>query len=295
MTNAQTNSHANGDLRLPPERFFWAVLDTSSAPRARGARRREQLGYMFESVVPVPLEQLHVEFTTLGPDRVLVCGARRLVLEGTDPDIVTLGPASLPDWISEEGADVDPHRINLLTGPFEPAPVRRARTRWVTQCAAVLVVAASVVWLGTHRRANAADAARREATRLVDAAYTEALGPSPAGGQPPAARLTAELRRLRQTREPGAAVADPIDAAPLLAGVLARWPEGVEAQTEQITVSSSSVRFVVRLADTASAERLTDALTGDGRWRTVGEQSVERTSEGVRVRVSLEPVEPPTS
>lgn len=293
MTTFNPN-HSHLDVRLPPERFFFAILDPSSLPRAGRAARRDQLGFLFESQLPIPLESLHAVYERLDGDRALACGMDREVLAAEAGDAVTLGPSALPDWTTTGTTGFDTGRINLLTGPFEPAGLVGARRRWVSQCAAVLLVCSAMLSIGMHRRVVAEGRERRQADTLTEQAYLESLGPS-APGQPPAARLTAELRRLRQTRSPEASLTQPADAAPLLSEALSRWPAELHAQAEQVTAGDRTVRLVVRLPDAAAAETLTESLVANRAWRTAGEQSVERTPEGVRARFTIERIGDPDS
>src|SRR5690606_28215298 len=86
---------------LPPERFYWAVLD-EPCPRRLTARHRARLGYSFESVLPAPIEAVHATYLSAG-DRTIACAIDRDNLEQVRADgALSLHPAAAPDFISDK-------------------------------------------------------------------------------------------------------------------------------------------------------------------------------------------------
>ncbi|MCC7389641.1 MAG: hypothetical protein IT431_12830 [Phycisphaerales bacterium] len=271
-------------LRLPPETFYWAVLDASPLPR-RAPRRIAQLGYLFEAVLPLPVEHLHAAYLPIDRHRVLACGlATERLAELATPGILTLGPAALPAFL---GLDTDAAQINLLEGRFEPIALHRRRRRLaVMTCTAALALAALVL-AGQLRRAAALldhAAAYDAATNSV---YASVLPPG-AGTLPPAARLTAELRTLDRTRA-GPAPEGPGEIAPTLAALLASWPPGLPVTTESLSVGPGAISLTARLPDAPAAERFERELRPPPGWR-LAQPDVQADRDGILVRARMEPI-----
>lgn len=277
MTTA-TSLAAPTEVRLPPERFYWAVLD---APAARD--RRAALGYLFESVLPVPVERVHAVHVPLSGGRVLACGMDREQLAAHEGALV-LGPETLPEFLDEA---VDPVAINLLVGSFEPRGIRRARRRvTLIACAAILACGLVMGW-GQLRRASRWQEISESFAKATAGVYDRVL-PASTGSVPPAARLTAELRTLDRTRT-DAPAGSPREIAPTLAAVLTSWPPGLPASTESLTAAAGAITLTVRLPDESSAERLERELKPPRGWR-VSQPTVQREREGLTVRVRMEPI-----
>jgi len=278
-----------GKIRLPPERFYWAVLD---APVARD--RRTALGYLFESVLPLPVERVHAVYLPLSGGRYLACGMDRERLAAHEGALV-LGPQTLPEFLPALVAEpIDPALINLLVGPFEPRAVRRARGRVaLIVCAAILACTLAVGWGQLRRAARWQEVSSSFAQttvgvydRVLPSAATLPAG-SPGSTVPPAARLTAELRTLDRTRSEAPA-GSPREIAPTLAAMLASWPPDLPASTESLTAAPGAITLTVRLPDEASAERLERELKPPPGWR-VSQPTVQRERDGLTVRVRMEP------
>lgn len=277
MTTATTPPQK---VRLAPARFYWAVLD---APGARD--RRTALGYLFESVLPVPVERVHAVYLPLSGGRFLACGMdldRLAAHVGT----LVLGPEALPELLDES---IDPAAINLLVGPFEPRAIRCARRRVaLIACAAILACTLAVGW-GQLRRASRWWEVSESFIQATAAVYERVLPAEGSSGStvPPAARLTAELRSLDRTRSdaPGGS---PREIAPMLAAMLASWPPDLPASTESLTAAPGAITLTVRLPDESSAERLERELKPPPGWR-ISQPTVQREREGLTVRVRMEP------
>lgn len=273
---------APSEVRLPPERFYWAVLD---APPARD--RRAALGYLFESVLPVPVERVHAVYVPLGGDRFLACGIDRDRL-AAHAGALTLGPDALPEFLAALVAEpLDPASINLLVEAFEPLALRRARRRvTLIACAAILACTLAVGW-GQLRSASRWHVIADAFAQATAAVYDRVL-PTSTGAVPPGARLTAELRTLDRTRSEAPA-GSPREIAPTLAAVLASWPPDLPASTESLTAAPGAITLTVRLPDESSAERLERELKPPPGWR-VSQPTVQRERDGLTVRVRMEPI-----
>lgn len=224
-------------LRLPPDRFYWAVLEVPGA-KGRLAASPAVLMQMLEPEVPLPPADLHAAFARLDAGRVLACAFPKAEIESIDA--VSLKPANAPDLF---GAVVDVDALELLNGPYLPRPVRRERSRrWSSVLAAVVLVGA-LVCAGLARRA----VHERAWVRAADAAATSVLATSL--GRPTDLNTGAQLlrdelesqRRLRR-RSP-----DTPDAAAALADALTAFPRGGEFRTELVSVTPATVSLSVTI------------------------------------------------
>lgn len=281
-TTPTTPTGVTGEIRLPPGRFYWGMLDGGALPR-NPSRRETRLGYLFESVLPVPVESIHAVYAPLDSGRVVACGIDRGALSEHAGALV-LGPDGPPDLFPE---DVDPRSLNLLVGEFEPRAIRRARARLVSiVCAGVMLLALTIGW-GQLRRAAAHAERARSLSDATAAVYDRVLPPS-TSALPPAARLTAELRSLDRTRGEKKGIAGPTEIAPTLAAMLASWPSGLHVTTDAITASPTAITLAVRLPDEPAAERFERELRAPEGWR-LSQPSVQRERDGITVRVRMEP------
>jgi hypothetical protein len=284
---------SDGDLRArwPAERFYWATIDATPLGRAAAAPTRAQLAFLMEPVLPVPLEQVHCEFVRIGPRRFVGCAADRErleVLRHDRPDLELLLPEAAPEPI-RAALEVAGHadaieRLNLLGGAFEPPAIRGLRRRAGIELVALAALLLLGLIVGVSLRRGAYADAASAADERRRALIVAALGPGDRDGLPPELRLLAELRRLEQRAgAAGAAMAAmPRDASPVLAAVLAAWPEGVDATFESLLVADEAVSLRGLAVDAATAQRISQALSTIDGWRL--EQPQFRTS---RQRVSF--------
>lgn len=283
-TIQRTSEH----LMLPADRFYWGILNAAALPRrARGTP--EQFGYLFEAVLPVAVDTIHAVYLPLGPDRVLACGMpRAAVQEHAAMPWVTISPRSLPPFISSSlDEPIEPERINLLVGEFEPAPIRsHRRTTTLIACAAIVLCAALVV-TGQSRRA----ARERERAFALETAtaqiYDQVLPPS-TSPVPPSVRLTAERRSLERTRGTPAPEAGPTEVTPPLAALLSSWPNTLHLTTDSLSASPTAITLSVRLLDETAAERFERELRPPPGW-TLRQPNLVRDRDGIAVRVRMEP------
>ncbi len=286
-----STSHDGPHLRWPADRFYWAILDASSLPgrpTGRSRRQHERLGYLFESVLPgVTIEEVQAVYQRLPGDakRVLACGITRNVLEQeVDQCALTLSPQTAPAFVDER---IEPAALNLLTGRFCPGAVRRAHRRLMLSIALVLTLCAVLVIVGLERRTSAQRRAHNDVFTARTAILEQVLGsaaPAPGMGAgipgiPGAGaelRMTAERRRLEQTRSHDVAVSELHDSARVLARLLGLWPSDVPAQTQSLSISSTSITIRAQVPTMTDAQRLADALARFPKWQLHQPQSESR-------------------
>ena len=94
-------------VRCPSTSLYWAVLDASMLPRRPGSPSGRQLGYLFEEVLPVPIESVHAVYLPLHGQHYLACGAdEALVRAAHDNGALALVPTELPPFVVESAAVV---------------------------------------------------------------------------------------------------------------------------------------------------------------------------------------------
>ncbi len=284
-----STAHDGPHLRWPADRFYWAILDASSLsgrPTVRSRRQHERLGYLFESVLPgVTIEEVQAVYQRLpgSAKRVLACGFTRNVLEQeVDQYALTLSPQTLPAFVHER---IEPAALNLLTGRFLPTAVRRGQRRLMLSIGLALALCAILAIVGLERRTSAQRRAHDDVLAARTAILEQVLGSAAPGigadipGIPGAGaelRLTAERRRLEQTRSHDVAVSELHDSARVLARLLGLWPSDVPAQTESLSISSTSITIRAQVPGMADAQRLADALARFRGWQLHQPQSESR-------------------
>lgn len=233
---------SNGvQLRWPPERFLWAVLESPVWRRAGPV----PLGLLADVAdeFPVPIEDLHTVGAPAGDGRVVVCAARREELATIDPDVASLTPDRIPDCVE---TNVDPEVLDLLVGDFEPPARRRARFRRHLALSATVFTCATLIAIGLGRRImhwNDVAVTAREAS--VELASRVAPGVVPE-------HLAMEVLRLRSAAE-AQRVRSPRDAALTLASLLNAWPNATSITPQSIAVSDAGVSLSVSVEGEASA------------------------------------------
>lgn len=274
--NAKLDSH----LKWPAERFYWAVFDASIL---RGRRRGgEQLGFLFEPCVPQPLDELHVVYESLGEGRYLACAVDRAELAQLEENIETLTPQALPPFVVDE---IEPSRLNFLTGQFTPPAVRRLERRWSQAAVLIVLLWVLTVTVGLGRRAAAVERQEELVSAQENDVYRVVLG-QPTGVLPLPLQLEAKLRSLRQTRTPALQVQRPFDAALVLSELLGRWPDGLAVETDSIHITPDSIHVQCTLKSTAEVQKLASAVGELPGWRLL--QPTIRSQVGsVRATVQL--------
>ncbi|MCC6910312.1 MAG: hypothetical protein IT430_20450 [Phycisphaerales bacterium] len=271
-------------LVWPAERFFWGVLDTSALPSRLGRSRPDpkQLGFLFEEMLPCPIEDVQAVYLPQPGRRFIACGILRTQLEQLPAATLTLAPQCAPSDIIGD-APLDCRQINLLTGPFEPAPLRRLRRAARRDLIAIAALLLLVLWLGAQRRITALDAARANLDEMRGGVYSSLLDASaPPSSQPPALRLLAELRQLRATRAERSTSLPQPESARSLEALLRQWPGDQPVRTESISITSSAITVIGVLPTPEQAQRFAGAFEALPGWQARQPQ-VDSTGDGVRL------------
>lgn len=268
---------------VPPERLYLALLDP---PVSRGRARRDELGFAFEAALPVELDSVHALYRPLSDGRVLAIGLDSTAAAELGRSNTIATPAGWPEWIRPEIRHIPPESVNLLTGNATPNSVRQARFTTVNRTLWVLSLVAIIASIGMERRIRSANMATGALDRQLQRAYSDVLGPAKANsGQPAAAILTSELRRLRATR-----TALPTErrnsADRVLAGLLDAWPQ-IPVKAESITIAERSVEVVVRVANLAAVQQFVTAF-GEVEGIAPATTSTEAQQDEVRATIRLD-------
>ncbi len=268
-------------LSWPADQFYWAILDHSVLPRSlRNAP--EQLGFLFEARLPVPIDSIHAVYIPIDERRILAAGVPTEALEQADSrNAVTLVPTNLPSWLKEDAGALDPASLNLLIGRWTPPTIRRGRRRLMGWAAAILVGCVGLLTLGFERQRAAYVSATTQVRLAEMDVYADVLGESVRSTEnpsfPPEQRIIAEHRRLMQTRTgPVEAQSDRIDAALLLTAILERWPTDQFIETETISVTNSAVTLVLRVPGLEDVQPIADALRDLPGWQVTQPQTFAR-------------------
>ena len=272
---------------LPSDRFYWGVLDIHSLPGRRLGSRRSgrprQLHYLLEPLLPgVALESVHAVFASVGAAHVIACAIDRDVLRDEASLTATmLVPDALPRCVLEQIGDAQPpppaERFNLLIGEFTPRPIRAAQRQIVRTCLFLTIAFFLAIVVGLERRIRADQRDIDSASKALDQGYESVLeGDSFAGVQPPHVQLTAELRRLEQTRSNDAAKdAALFDAALALQALLTRWPNEMHVTSEIITIAPSTITLRALLPVTET-EAAVASFREWGNWRRAQPEIMNR-------------------
>jgi hypothetical protein len=268
--------------------LYWSRLPPQ--PRQLDARQRM---FRFEHTLPVPVDSLHVIGVPLGDGGALMIGIdpeRLRAILAQRPDIDAGTWALLPDRIPAHCADATTAaalpQLNLLQGPFEPAPRRLARRKRDLAVGLGLAVAVLLILIGIERRVLANESLLATLDQQRQEQLAELLGPS-ADGLPASARLTQELRRLEQAARSPATTT--VDATRILDQLWASWPTSVRAQVE--TVSLTAERLLLRglvpsLADAQAIAKACPRITVDGRTLIAAPLQAEQTAQGATFLLS---------
>ena len=281
-------------LRWPAERFYWAILATSSIPvTVRSRRHRQRLGYLFESVLPgVAIEEVQTVYQRLpgNAKRILACGLAKNVLEDdVDPSAVTLAPNSAPGFL--EGK-VELAGLNLLTDSFLPPVIRGLRRRWRLHVYLILTLCTALLIVGLERRTSLHRGTINDLTAAHDTIVKQLLGSDTAfaGAGAGELRLIAQRRRLEQTRSDDLPISKVGNAGPILARLLALWPQDLHAQTQSISITSGSITVRASVPTMVDAQRLADAFSTLDQWRLQQPQS-EARRDRIDVTLRFEPIQ----
>lgn len=218
----------------PPERFFWTTV------RSPAWKRDGPIPLGLQAVIaddlPIPTEDLHLVGALTVDDTLVVCAAKREALKGLDPDTASLTPASTPECLN---VAINPDRIELLAGDFEPTSSRRARMRRDMTMMATVLTCATLVALGLARRTESWISQARMVAQ-ARAEVSDAFAPGVPYGALDAAVAQMQANSINAPKAPR-------DAGQTLARVLDGWPMKSTVTPHSITVSDSDINIAVSL------------------------------------------------
>ncbi len=296
----------------PPERFFWAIVEpASSSPAAAVGWKRDGpippgLFADLADQVPVDVDQLHAVAAAEvcgGGDggSIIICAARRDELEAVHAAGVArrLVPSSLPDEViyiaSSHGeaarTPLDPGRLNLLVGAFEPIASRRARARRHARAAAAVLALSVLALVGLLRRASHDERLAARA-RGESAAILARLGFDGDAG-PATLRLLAELDQRRRLAGVDVARRQDPDAAAALARVLNCWPADTAASPRSLSVGPDGASLSVVVPPPGDAAAFIASLRPVEGWR-LDEPRLASVGPNTRVTLRLHPAPAPS-
>lgn len=276
--------HQTGHVRLPADRFYWARLDASKLGDSRRPNRRS-LGYLFESVLPIPIEDVHSSYKQIDADTFIACGIQRCDLDELRAGgAITVAPIEVPSFLD---CDADPARMNLLTGPFAPPKLRRMQRQFLSMTAVLLVILAALLMVGTERRIDVLQAQSAILDQQqTDVAQTVLGEDTTDRSLPVSLQLTALVRELRSTRNVQTGPVESPDAAIALSELLTKWPSTVEAQTNSISIAPQMITIQASVASAESVQALADALQPMPNWE-LQQPRVNSSREAVRTTIQL--------
>lgn len=277
-----------------PDRFYWGVIDAPKALPQRPRRRREALGFLFESSAPVPLDDLHVEYSRIAKGTYVACGVELTALaDDSIADADVLRPADWPACVRARLGDVPLPAVppfNLRSGSAESSRITKARRRCVAEFIAIAMLSCILISIGFERRvadlrveAGAVDAARA-------GVYEATLGwkPGDAGALPPEQLLIAELRRLERSRNAEAVEIDLPDATSSLSRLFGAWPPELHGQVESISITGEAMTVRTLVENSEAAAAFADALNRAPGW-SAEQPRIDAVRDGIRVTVRLIP------
>lgn len=290
-----------GEIAWPPERFYWAIVEPASSPAGPVGWTRDgpvPPGLLGDLADQVPLDpaELHAVAATdeRGGGRVVICAAPHAELAAVHAGGAAerLRPLSLPSELGGRPGDdttapIDPARLNLLVGAFEPFPARRARARRHFRAAAAVLALAALVFVGLLRRAQHAEGLASRA-RNASAATLASLGFEGDPG-PARVRLDAELDRLRTLAGVSVDRLRAPDAAAALARVLGCWPADTAAAVRSLSVGPEGASLSVLLSPPDDAAAFIASLRPVTGW-TLDEPRLASVGSSTRITLRLRPL-----
>ena len=265
-------------VEVEPEVCYVGIV-----PRPPGRINHRIASFAVEGQLPRPLEDLCVAWRAIG-DRLVVVAVDREQAESWLADGIQ--SAVLTETPSEGELDVPP--IELLSGTFLPASIRRHRGGRLVSVVAMLAVVCAVVSLGLHQRTRTlgmqADAANERTMSVA-----RSVLPDLRLGVSPELALTGELRRLRSMAT-GDREDSPPDSRTALAALLASWPEDAGFRVESSESAGGRVDIRAIAPSRQDAIQLSEVLAQNTaldvdlpRVRT----ETQRTGEVTRVELAV--------
>jgi hypothetical protein len=264
-----TTHHNKTTMLIPADVLYWALLEPGDFPQSSNAltsrATRRRLGYAFERVLPLPIEQVHAVY--MRTERaILACGIDLPQLQAAlDQGKMFIQPATIPDWIDTQAT---PYSINLATHEATPSVLLAARTRMVRTTVIALTGLLILIALGFHLRAHNLNTAAAQLRQQAEASINNQLG-SIATTQLPILRLAAELRRIRAIATSTTHYTGPSDASTSLIAILEAWPDAITTQTEALSATHTTLRVRTKHPNQSSADAFAAAWKPpSSHWQT---------------------------
>ncbi len=243
---------------LPPTQLYWALLPAASAPGVadRTSDHSDDAALnALEGVLPVPIDSVHA-VTAVGSDGTLViCACPHNILEAVHPDTLQLLPTAIPPGVPQ----LEPGSLNLLTGIYEPGPLRRARSKFAATLAAALILTTALLSAALVHRERAYSRAAGAFTTLRNDALRAVFPEQP----PPAAAMLLPSALETARRSQRVQAPPPADAARALAAFLSAWPDlpGADpAEVEVLSITENTLNLTCRVPDHTAAAELVSRL-----------------------------------
>jgi len=261
MIECQAPSLPASLTSIPAEHCYFAVLDASVLPRSR-RRSARHLHYLLESMIPLPVEEVHAAYAPLADDRVLACAVPREVMDRIDPATARrVVPASIPSWVGAE-----PERLpNLRFGAAAPPTIHRLRRAAFTVALLGLVAGAALALLRIESRRRSAERVAQIVQQRAAERLTAVLGRLVLPDLAPLAAAEIELLRRGEDAEKAGGATD-ADALRMLEEIERVWPKGAAARILAINVTGARVAVEASTPDHATGLVVQHALSKLPLW-----------------------------
>lgn len=280
-------------------KFYWAVLDIPAGIKHK--TNRTQLDYLFESVLPIPVDDIHAVYYPLLDAKgkysaqYLACGINKSTLE--DPELfpknaLSLQPETLPEFLHADAScsEFDVSKINLLTGNYEPIILQQARRRWIYQTAVFLLILTVLIITGLEIRYKNIVDQSISLQQVKQNLYQQALDNNNNNSrhdiitknnngsqQPLELQFTALLRQLRLTHQvptnTDQAEYNNINNNPHVTNVVStitelfsNWPNNLYIQTDSISITPTSLTMISMVPTTKEAELFAERIDVMTKW-----------------------------
>lgn len=264
---------------IAAEECVFAVLD---APIGRGRHRRQELLYQFEAVLPQPVEELQIVFSSECEGMVIACGCRRSQVHALQSQAELLIPESFPDWIGNEFAAPVPNMIreslNLLTGPFQPLSVKRYERSTANLVAVASLVMLVIVLVASRRHIQVIQHQQTVVDAQTDQLFQNVLPPSKGSGTQPDAIRFATLMNTMQSTRTGVSDVQREDLIADLAAIFEGWPSDIEIQMQSLDLGKDSLGIQLSVQQDEAVAQVIAKLSELQQWAILSRTTTPRSS-----------------